>query len=112
MKMYYTGEKGPGCEVDIEFEPEEHETPEEAAKGLYKAIVKSLSEKEEFDDYPMDEMKLWSPERTKRYSGIEAWSIVWEGGLYEWGIGTSMVAHGKGWWTEPYYSFDMHFYPR
>ena len=50
MKMYYTGEKGPGCEIDIEFEPEEHETPEEAAKGLYKAIVKSLSEKEEFDD--------------------------------------------------------------
>ena len=88
-----------------DFKPEDYATKEEAAKALYES-VKKLAVKMGQDE---SEVSLFDPDRTVQYSGERAWCVVWEAGPYQWAIGASMSISGPWGFTEPYYSFDLHF---
>lgn len=104
----------------------EYSSDRSAARALHKFL------REEFEA----DAKLYSPEETEEIRrGNGAWMVAWEGGPYEWSIkltgGESMIAdwpemaeydhepspevvgfYGEGdWFAEPYYKFDLLFYP-
>lgn len=96
---------------DIDYDGSAYTTTEDAAKGFHVALVKAVRECPEFRDYNTDiEISLMSPEQTKQVTGSEAWCVMFEAGPHEWAIGTSMEVRGPWGHTEPYYSFDLHFY--
>lgn len=94
----------------IDFDPEKYTTHEDAAKALREALIKYAVESYGFtQDLAESEISCWPPERTKQYSGYEAWCVVWESGPFEWATGMSMQIQGPWGYCEPYYSFDLHF---
>lgn len=88
----------------LKFSPANYKTKASAAKALGAALKKWASERGYYD-----EIEVWSPERTERYSGYRQWSVVWESGPYEWAVPLSMELRGPWGFCEPYYSFDLHF---
>ena len=111
-ELTYNPALGRDVEVNhsVEYNPAAYKTHEEAAKGLREALIKYAVNKYGFDQQLAEgEIAVFSPERTKQYSGIEAWCVVWESGPYEWAIGASMQIRGPWGYCEPYYSFDLHF---
>lgn len=94
----------------IDFDPSKYDTKEAAAKGLYEALIKYAVEVEGYTpELAAGEISCWPPERTEQYSGCRQWCVVWESGPYQWAIPMSMQVRGPNWYTEPYYSFDLHF---
>lgn len=91
--------------ISIDYDPSKYQTKEAAARGLYEALCKLARERGE----PESEVALFDPERCKQYSGDACWCVVWESGPYQWAIGASMNCRGPWGFTEPYYSFDLHF---
>ncbi len=89
-----------------------------AARALHKHII------EELDG---DEAVLMSPKQSEALGYGKVWRVMWEGGMYEWGVKLSLnwdcdrgaeyremgVKHNpqdnKNWFMEPYYSFDVGF---
>jgi len=54
---------------------------------------------------------LRNPKEQARYT-MRAWAAMWESGPYDWGsIVSFLLAGAKYWIAEPYYSFDVHFFP-
>lgn len=97
--------------MTIDYDPSQYTTAEDAARGFYDAMVKAMGSSDEYDSYdPSIETGLFSPERTLDYSGYHQWCVLWESGPYEWAIGASWQIRGPWGHTEPYYSFDLHFY--
>ena len=76
-----------------------------------------------------DECSLWSPEEAQALGYGRHWRVSWEAGPVEWGVlltlGESMwlseyelryehrpevlLQRGKGWYSEPWYRFDVGF---
>jgi hypothetical protein len=58
------------------------------------------------------------PPEAEGWKGAGSWRVCWESGPHDWAIGDSMgageiipgnVCSGSGWFTEPYYGFDLCF---
>ena len=95
--------------IEIDFDPKKYKTKAGAAKALYKALCK-LSK--DFGQNPDYEVQLYSPEQSKERGYTSGWQVVWESGPFEWAITASFYVQNYsngGWYTEPYYSFDLCF---
>lgn len=95
---------------ELDFDPQKYSSKEAAANALAVALrkfaVQTLGYTEKL---AASEIVCWPPERTINYTGHKQWSVVWEGGPYEWAIPVSMQMQGPWGYCEPYYSFDLHF---
>lgn len=100
-----------GSEITLDFVPSDYTDCESAARALYAALCK-LSR--EWGQKPEIEVLLLSPCESLRLGTGDNWRVCWEAGPYEWAIRASenchnMNRHHTGWYTEPYYSFDLCF---
>lgn len=97
--------------MTIDYDPSRYTTAEDAAQAFHAALVAAMADSEEYYNYDPDiETSLFAPDRTVDYSGSSHWCVLWESGPYEWAIGASWQVRGPWGHTEPYYSFDLHFY--
>lgn len=83
-------------------------TAEAAARAVYAALC-ILSAKS--GQNPNIEVWIESPAQSvaKGRPHGACWIVSWESGPYQWAIGASLGGHNR--LTEPYYSFDLTFYP-
>ena len=97
--------------LNIKFNPNKYKTPSGAAKSFHKALVKYAKENEYPD--PDRYVMLLSPKESQERGFGHGWRVMWEDGPHEWGVDASMDIYNQkdGWFTEPYYSFDVGFYP-
>lgn len=58
---------------------------------------------------PDVEVQIYKPGEDRFSGQTKCWAVCFEAGPYEWAVEASM-AGGKV-HAEPYYSFDLHFYP-
>lgn len=96
--------------IKIRFEPRKYKTPAGAAKAFHKAMVELLEKWGESESYIRKELLLLAPEKSASLGYGRCWRVMWESGPFEWAIPASFEAYGPGWYTEPYYSFDLGFY--
>lgn len=83
--------------------------PEAVAKAVYAVVKKKAAE---YGMKPEIETFIWSPEQSAAKGYSKGWRVSWESGPYEWGLQASMALIGTpGVLAEPYYSFDLNFYP-
>lgn len=109
-----------------------YKRPSTAAKKLYEWCRERAKE---IGQNPDTEVALFDPERGESLGYGKCWRVSWEAGPYHWAIalsggGTYLAgecgyrdAHGnyippevlltesEHWTAEPYYSFDLGFYP-
>jgi hypothetical protein len=97
--------------IELDFEPGSYKTPAGAAKALYRALIKLNMEWGASEASAKKEVALFSPEESSARGYGEFWRVMWESGPYEWAIGASFDIRSDGWFTEPYYSFDLGFVP-
>lgn len=83
---------------------------ETMAKAAY-AVVQEMSREDGQD--PSYETFIKSPSESKDYLGgtPNVWKVCWESGPYQWAYGASMAICVEFGLCEPYYSFDLTFYP-
>lgn len=110
--------------------------PADAAKALHKYLV----EKATAGGQQESEVVLLTPERSNTLGYGKAWRVMWEAGPFQWAVRVSLggTIHdpddmralaaefgfefkpsdepeikldSKRWTAEPYYSFDLGFYP-
>jgi hypothetical protein len=96
--------------IELNFEPSKYKTPAGAAKAFYKALLELQKGWGNSEEYARKETLLLTPERSEALGYGRCWRVMWESGPFEWAIPASFEAHGSGWYTEPYYSFDLGFY--
>ncbi len=97
---------------------------QDAAKALYEFIQTHF--------LAGDECSLWSPDEAEDLGYGRFWHVRWEAGPFEWGVlltlGECMwlsefdlkhdhrpevlLERGKGWYTEPWFAFDVGFIER
>lgn len=94
--------------IKIDFDPTKYKSAAGAAKALYKALRKVS--KEVFGQNPRWELFIHNPDQSAAHGFGKSWRVCWESGPFEWAIPASFECSGKGWYTEPYYSFDLCFY--
>lgn len=84
-------------------------TAETLAKATYEVLRKHAKLQGQNPDI---EVSIKRPGEPRHFANEQSWVVVWEAGPYEWAIPISMAI---GTWTgklaEPYYSFDLCFYP-
>jgi hypothetical protein len=95
----------------IDFEPSRYKTPAGAAKALYRSLIKLNMKWGVPEESAKKEVLLLSPERSSSLGYGRLWRVMWESGPYEWAVWASFAIHSDGWYTEPYYSFDLGFVP-
>lgn len=84
-------------------------TAETMAKATYKAIY-DLSK--EWGQNPDREVFIKAPGEKRHFDNTDCWVVAWESGPYDWAINASMVIGDvTGKLVEPFYSFDLCFYP-
>ena len=84
-------------------------TAETMAVATY-AVLREAAKAQGQD--PDIEVLIRKPGEPRHFRDESCWSVAWEAGPYEWAVPASIVigtATGK--LTEPYYSFDLCFYP-
>lgn len=91
----------------IDFDPQQHETMEGAAKALYAALcVKAKA----IGMNPDSEVFIRTPEQNAAAGYGACWHVSWEAGPFDWAIGASFnCSNSPHWYTEPYYGFDLDF---
>ena len=106
MNIKLQTEVGP---IEIGFDPTKYKTKAGAAKAFYKALCKFA--KEVYGQNPDIEIFIDNPEESEARGYGKNWRVCWEAGPYEWAIGSSFQVenYSAGWYTEPYYSFDVCF---
>jgi len=94
--------------IQIDFDPSKYKTKAAAAKALYAALVKLNKE----SGGPAGEVFIKNPEQREAQGYGRVWHVSWESGPYQWAIGTAFEVcnYEAGWYTEPYYGFDLSFY--
>ena len=95
--------------LGLDFDASKFKTKAGAAKALYKALCKLAKDMGQDSDI---EVRLYTPEQSFARGYTTGWQVQWESGPYEWAIGASFQVEnysGGGWYTEPYYSFDLCF---
>ena len=61
---------------------------------------------------PDSEVAIRAPGEARHFDNTRCWTVVWEAGPYDWAIPASMgITVGAGKLCEPYYGFDLCFYP-
>lgn len=86
----------------------ECKTKQGAAKRLYAGLQDYC----EAVGMPRSEVFIQTPEESAQGGYGKCWRVCFEAGPYEWGISASLdwlFNRGAGWYTEPYYSFDVCF---
>ena len=103
--MQIQTEVGP---LGLDFDAAKFKTKAGAAKALYKALCKLAKAMGQDPDI---EVSLYTPEQSFARGYTTGWQVQWEAGPYQWAIGASfqVANHKAGWYTEPYYSFDLCF---
>ena len=78
-------------------------TKANAAKRLFSVLQQYAKD----FGYPDGEVFIRSPEE----SNGNGWQVCFEGGPYQWAMEASWLVCNEeaGWYTEPYYSFDLCF---
>ena len=98
--------------ISIDFRPSAHKTPESAAKAFYEALIPVVTA---YGQSPEHELFILTPEEASKREYGNCWVVSWEAGPYRWGINMSLGGmwnrngDNGGWFTEPYYSFDLCF---
>lgn len=93
--------------LPIQYNPANYNNCESAAKAFYEALKPVV---EAYGQNPETELFISPPDKTAERGYGRQWQVSWEAGPYEWGIVASMdFMFGNGWYTEPYYSFDLCF---
>lgn len=90
------------------FDPKSYETTESAAKAFYEALKPIVNG---CGQCIKAELYLFTPEESASRGRGRCWYVMWEAGPSDWGIIASMWLYNQraGWYTEPYYSFDVGF---
>lgn len=84
-------------------------TAETMARATYRALC-ALSARE--GQNPKSEVMIKKPGEPRHFSDATCWCVAWEAGPYEWAISASFaIGQATGKVVEPYYSFDLCFYP-
>lgn len=91
--------------LTIDYDPKQYKTKAAAAKALYKALVKAEIELGGSES----EVIIQTPEESEAGGYGKNWRVIWESGLFEWAYASGVENHEAGWYTEPYYSFDLCF---
>jgi hypothetical protein len=91
--------------TDIDFNPHQCLTREEAARGLHKA----LSEYAKSAGYGDNSVLLWNEDESNQRGYGKCWMVSWEEGPFEWAINMSFDVTGPWGFVEPYHSFDLCF---
>jgi len=97
-------EEGP---IEINFDPKKYKTKAGAAKGFHKALCKFA--KEVYGQNPDIEIFINTPEENEVNGYGKCWRVCWESGPYDWACNSQVANYSAGWYTEPYYSFDLCF---
>ena len=95
--------------LPIQFDPDLYDTPEAAAKAFYEAMKPVVIAA---GQNPDSELYLATPQEANERGYGNNWQVSWEAGPYEWGVVASLsflFSRTKGWYTEPYYGFDVCF---
>jgi hypothetical protein len=84
-------------------------TAEKMAYATYRVLKDACVES---GQDPKWEVSIKKPGEPRHYSDTTCWCVCWEAGPYQWAIPVSMdIVTGCGKLAEPYYSFDLCFYP-
>ena len=82
---------------------------EQAAKAVY-AELRSIASDEGCD--PDKEVMIRAPGEARHFDDNTCWCVAYEAGDYEWAIPASFaLCNSLGKIVEPYYGFDLSFYP-
>lgn len=84
----------------IDFDPNAYKDRTAAAVAFYAALQKFAKD----NGYNPDNVIL----NPSYHTGISQ-CVCWEEGPYQWGQYMTGSLHAHGWYTEPYYSFDVCF---
>lgn len=96
------------------------ESPEQGARALYEFLIGTVGASE-------SEVVLDLPKSAgKRNGGHESWTVTWEGGPHEWGVGVTLggniereyggtyevrgMVSNSAFLAEPYYGFNVQFH--
>lgn len=87
--------------------------PKKTAETMAKTAFKVLKEAAAAEGQtPGIEVAIWKPGEKRYFDDTTCWTVAWEAGPYEWAIPASMaIGSTTGKLVEPYYSFDLCFYP-
>ena len=87
--------------------------PAKNAESMAKAVYKVLCQASlDAGQKPSTEVMIRKPGEKRHFDDATCWCVAWEAGPYEWAIPASMViGSASGKIVEPYYSFDLCFYP-
>lgn len=88
--------------------PKGQRTAEACARAVHTAL-KYAAQAE--GQKPEIEVLIKAPGEPRYFNDATCWVVAWEAGPHEWAIGASMAIGDEGVLTEPYYSFDLCFYP-
>jgi hypothetical protein len=84
-------------------------TTEQAAKAVYVELCKIASDE---GCNPDIEVFIRAPGEPRHFADETCWCVAYEAGDYQWAIGASFaLCDALGKIVEPYYSFDLCFYP-
>jgi len=94
--------------INVDFDPAKYKSKSEAAQALHKELCKMAKK---LGQDPKTEVFITSPQKSAEMGYGNCWRVSWEAGPYQWAIGTSFQVLNReaGWYTEPYYSFDLCF---
>lgn len=94
-------------DVPINFDAKEHRNPADAAYALHAALVDLATAWGQ----SAREVALLRPEASEKMGTGRNWRVVWEAGPHQWAIYASFWIHNHrdGWYSEPYYNFDLCF---
>jgi len=82
---------------------------EQAAKAVYAELCK-IAQDEGCD--PDIEVFIRAPGEPRHFADTTCWCVSYEAGEYQWAVGASFpLCDALGKVVEPYYSFDLCFYP-
>lgn len=84
----------------IDFDPQKYTDKQEAAKAFHSALQQFARENGYNPDYV-----IMDPD----YHDGQGPCVCWEEGPYQWGQYMTEHLHANGWYTEPFYSFDVTF---
>jgi hypothetical protein len=84
-------------------------TAEQLARAVYNVLKTAASDEGQNPDV---EVGIRAPGEPRHFADTTCWCVMWEAGPYEWAVDASFaLIEASGKLTEPYYSFDLCFYP-
>lgn len=91
------------------YNPTKKHTAETMAKAVNRACIKMAKAEGQKSNL---EVVIKRPGQPRHFGDTTCWCVAWEAGPYEWAISASMlIGNITGKVVEPYYSFDLCFYP-